>query len=317
MDPRLRAQLDAYNTELFKGIQNEFTLTGYDLEQSAAIAQYNAQLQEFSSRLGSERLNQAAAGSALDRSLAGLQESRQRADLITGALGSDYVREYGVPTGSTGAFSAGDLGGASAGLAGFVGRGPDEIGIRYPGTAVLDPSGLLAQYDEQFGVAGPIPDAYTPSPTVPEAPLLPTGPSLLGPRNPTGAGVQPPPTDASGVKQRPSLVGGVQEPSEPYVFGDLTIDYAERRVTLAGRPVQLTAIEYGLLFELSANAGRVLTYDRLLQWVWGLRSSGDSRRVRTAAKQLRRKLGDDANNPAYILNEPRVGYRIGKGETLG
>ena len=104
------------------------------------------------------------------------------------------------------------------------------------------------------------------------------------------------------------------EPSKPYVFGDLTIDYAERRVTLAGRPVQLTAIEYGLLFELSANAGRVMTYDRLLQRVWGLRSSGDSRRVRTAAKQLRRKLGDDANNPTYILNEPRVGYRMAKGE---
>ena len=103
------------------------------------------------------------------------------------------------------------------------------------------------------------------------------------------------------------------EPSEPYVFGELTIDYAERRVTLAGRPVQLTAIEYGLLFELSANAGRVMTYDRLLQRVWGLRGSGDSRRVRTAAKQLRRKLGDDANNPTYILNEPRVGYRMPKG----
>ena len=107
------------------------------------------------------------------------------------------------------------------------------------------------------------------------------------------------------------------EPSEPYVFGELTIDYAERRVTLAGRPVQLTAIEYGLLFDLSANAGRVMTYDRLLQRVWGLRGSGDSRRVRTAAKQLRRKLGDDANNPTYILNEPRVGYRMEKGEERG
>ena len=149
MPPQLRAQLDAYNTELFKNIQNEFTLTGFDLEQSQAIAQYNAQLQEFSSNLGRERLDQAAAGSAMDRSLAGLQESRQRADLITGALGSDYVRKYGVPTGSTGAFSAGDLGGASAGLAGFVGRSPDEVGIRYPGTATLDPEGLLAQYDAQ------------------------------------------------------------------------------------------------------------------------------------------------------------------------
>ncbi len=107
------------------------------------------------------------------------------------------------------------------------------------------------------------------------------------------------------------------EPSEPFVLGELAVDYAERRVTLAGRPVQLTAIEYGLLFELSVNAGRVLTYDRLLQRVWGLRTSGDSRRVRTAAKQLRRKLDDDANNPTYILNEPRVGYRMPKGETTG
>ena len=107
------------------------------------------------------------------------------------------------------------------------------------------------------------------------------------------------------------------EPSEPFVFGDLTIEYAERRVTLGGRPVQLTAIEYGLLFELSANAGRVMTYDRLLRRVWGLRRSGDSRRVRTAAKQLRRKLGDDADNPIYIFTEPRVGYRMPKGEGHG
>ena len=107
------------------------------------------------------------------------------------------------------------------------------------------------------------------------------------------------------------------EPSEPFVLGELTIDYAGRRVSVAGRPAALTAIEYGLLFELSVNAGRVMTYDRLLQRVWGLRRSGDSRRVRTAAKQLRRKLGDDANNPTYILNEPSVGYRMEKGDATG
>ena len=48
--------------------------------------------------------------------------------------------------------------------------------------------------------------------------------------------------------------------SEPYVLGDLTIDYAERRVTLAGRPLPLIAMEYRLLAELSANAGRLSTY---------------------------------------------------------
>ena len=48
------------------------------------------------------------------------------------------------------------------------------------------------------------------------------------------------------------------------MLGDLKIDSAERRVTVAGRAVRLTATEYKLLLELSANAGRVLTYDRLL-----------------------------------------------------
>ena len=61
------------------------------------------------------------------------------------------------------------------------------------------------------------------------------------------------------------------EPLEPYVLGDLTIDYAERRVTVAGQPVQLTAAEYKFLFELSVNAGQVLTHDQLLRRVWGPR----------------------------------------------
>ena len=105
------------------------------------------------------------------------------------------------------------------------------------------------------------------------------------------------------------------EPSEPYVLGDLTIDYAERRVTLDGRPVQLIAIEYRLLVEISANAGRVLTYEHLLQRVWGAKDNGDVRPMRTIVSKLRRKLGDDADNPTYIFNEPRVGYRMPKGET--
>ena len=105
------------------------------------------------------------------------------------------------------------------------------------------------------------------------------------------------------------------EPSEPYVLRDLTIDYAERSVTLAGRPFPLIAMEYRLLAELSANAGRLLTYEHLLERVWGEKSSGDVRPMRTIVSKLRRKLGDDADNPTYIFTEPRVGYRMPKGET--
>ena len=84
-----------------------------------------------------------------------------------------------------------------------------------------------------------------------------------------------------------------------------------------GRAVPLTNIEYRLLSELSVNAGRVLTHDQLLQRVWGPEHSGQPGAVRTFVKNLRRKLGDDADTPTYIFTEPRVGYRMPKGEGQG
>ena len=104
------------------------------------------------------------------------------------------------------------------------------------------------------------------------------------------------------------------ESSEAYVLGDLTIDYAKRRVVLAGRPVHLTPIEHRVLAELSANAGRVLTYERLMGRVWGGKGDDDVRPLRTIVRKLRRKLGDDADIPKYIFTEPRVGYGMPEGE---
>ena len=106
-------------------------------------------------------------------------------------------------------------------------------------------------------------------------------------------------------------------PSEPYVLGDLVIDYAERRVTLAGRPVELRAKEYQLLYELSVNAGRVLTHDELLRRIWGAKRPADLRALRTHLRRLRSKLGENADNPTYFFAEPRVGYRMAKGEEQG
>ena len=100
------------------------------------------------------------------------------------------------------------------------------------------------------------------------------------------------------------------EPPEPFRLGDLAIHYEERRVTVVGRPVQLTATEYELLRLLSVNAGQVITYASLLRRVWGRRESDDLRPMRAIVKNLRRKLGDDAANPAYIFNERQVGYRM-------
>ena len=101
--------------------------------------------------------------------------------------------------------------------------------------------------------------------------------------------------------------------SEPYVCGDLTINYIERSVMLAGQRVRLTATEYGLLFELSINAGRVLTHEQLLRRVWRPEKPGDIRALRTLMRRLRQKLNESAGNPKYIFAESRVGYRMAKG----
>ena len=107
------------------------------------------------------------------------------------------------------------------------------------------------------------------------------------------------------------------EPAQLYVLGDLTIDYAERQVTLAGRLLNLTAAEYDLLFELSVHAGRVVTHNQLLRRVWGPAHSGDLRVVRTLVRRLRIKLKDDGANPTYLFVERRVGYFMPKGEDRG
>ena len=104
------------------------------------------------------------------------------------------------------------------------------------------------------------------------------------------------------------------EPSGPYAVGGLGIDYALRRVTLAGEPVELTATEYAVLYELTVHAPRTLTHAVLLQRVWGPEKVGEPWLVRDMVRRLRRKLGDDADNPRHILTEPRVGYRMAEGE---
>ena len=113
--------------------------------------------------------------------------------------------------------------------------------------------------------------------------------------------------------QRQEVIASAQ-PSEPYLKGDLTIDYAARRATLSGVRVGLTEIEFHMLVELSLDAGYVLTYEQLLKRVWRRGKGADLRPMRTVVKSIRRKLGDNASAPTYLFTEPRVGYLLAKGD---
>ncbi len=92
--------------------------------------------------------------------------------------------------------------------------------------------------------------------------------------------------------------------------GDLTIDYAQHLVTMAGREVPLTPIEYRLLAYLAQNVGRVVTQDLLLEDVWGSEYIGEGHMLYVSIKRLRLKLEPDPNHPRYILSKVGIGYLL-------
>jgi len=95
---------------------------------------------------------------------------------------------------------------------------------------------------------------------------------------------------------------------EPFVSGDLSVDFARREVTRRGEPVPLTATEYRLLYHLVRNAGQVLTHETLLARVWGREYTDEINYLKVHISRLRAKLEDDPRNPQHILTEHGVGY---------
>ena len=94
------------------------------------------------------------------------------------------------------------------------------------------------------------------------------------------------------------------------VCGDLEIDIEMHKVSVAGRSVTLTPIEYALLAQLAGNVGRVLTTRLLLQRVWGPQYHDATDYIKGVVRRLRVKLEPDPAHPQYIITEPHLGYRL-------
>ncbi|MEK7325362.1 MAG: response regulator transcription factor, partial [Chloroflexota bacterium] len=92
--------------------------------------------------------------------------------------------------------------------------------------------------------------------------------------------------------------------------GDLTIDFDERRVMIAGRPVDLTPTEYHLLETLARHANRTVPTETLLVDVWGPEYGGEVEHVKHFIWALRKKIETDPGNPQHILTERGFGYRF-------
>ena len=93
------------------------------------------------------------------------------------------------------------------------------------------------------------------------------------------------------------------------VVGDLRIDAGAHLATIGGEPVELTRKEFALLTLLTRNAGKLLTYGKLVSVVWGERTEAATQPLRTHISLLRKKLGHGPNRP-MILNDAGVGYRL-------
>lgn len=92
--------------------------------------------------------------------------------------------------------------------------------------------------------------------------------------------------------------------------GYLTVDFSKRKVTAGGKEVRLTLKEYTLLTELIVNKGNVLTYNQLLEAVWGSGYRDARENVHDYVNSLRCKIEHDPHTPKYIINLRGVGYRF-------
>ena len=101
---------------------------------------------------------------------------------------------------------------------------------------------------------------------------------------------------------------------QTFTRGELQVDTNSGIVTVSGREVALSALEYRLLLVFVNNPGSIITRDRLLDELWDAAGEFVTNNALTVyIKRLREKLGDDPAAPRLILTVRGTGYRLGDG----
>ncbi|MCC2672967.1 MAG: DNA-binding response regulator [Armatimonadetes bacterium] len=104
--------------------------------------------------------------------------------------------------------------------------------------------------------------------------------------------------------------GDTDEEPPSFSTGVLSIDFARRKVLVAGQEVHLTPKEFALLRYMALNPERVLTHRQLLTRVWGAEYAEDTHTLRVHLANLRTKIEPEPARPQFIQTEPRIGYRF-------
>lgn len=90
--------------------------------------------------------------------------------------------------------------------------------------------------------------------------------------------------------------------------GDLRLDKDNRRLSIAGREINLTSKEFELLEFLVSHPGKVYGRAKLLELIWGKDYPGDERTVDVHVRRLREKIEPDPSSPKYVQTKWGVGY---------
>ena len=101
-----------------------------------------------------------------------------------------------------------------------------------------------------------------------------------------------------------------------YNDGHLEIDIDKHQVLVKGKPIKLTPIEFRLLLYMQQHSGKVLSYEQILDNVWGDEYRGSVNFVHVYISHLRGKIEKDARNPKYIQSVHGVGYMFERGELI-
>ncbi|MBX3015194.1 MAG: response regulator transcription factor [Caldilineaceae bacterium] len=114
---------------------------------------------------------------------------------------------------------------------------------------------------------------------------------------------------ARAVLRRTDLISTPEDHST-YHDGYLLIDIRKHQIQVNGQNIQLTSTEFRLLSYLLQNAGQVLSYQNILDKVWGWEYQDSIDYVHVYISHLRRKLEIDPRNPRYLVTERGIGYRF-------
>ena len=98
--------------------------------------------------------------------------------------------------------------------------------------------------------------------------------------------------------------------SQPFISGNLYIDFDTFEVRIDGAEVRLTFNEFEILRCLVNNSRRVISHSQLACLVWGEDGQGSRNSLKVHIQHLRNKLGESAHDPQYILNERGFGYKF-------